>query len=68
MNNYFRQYIFSTFNNEVLAIVNAYSPIFAAIRISKIIQQKNFTFTHTLSKNKFTATNDGAFIKIYRIS
>ena len=38
MNDSSRQYIYSTFNNEVMVIVYAYSSILAAIKISKIIK------------------------------
>ena len=62
-----RQYIYSTFNNEVMVIVYAYSSILAAIKISKIIKKKNFTFNHTRTNRTFKAANDGAFKKIYRV-
>ena len=62
-----RQYIYSTFNNEVMVIVYAYSSILAAIKISKIIKKKNFTFNHTRTNLTFKAANDGAFLKIYSV-
>ena len=63
-----RRYIFSTFNNEVMVIVYAYSSILAAIKISKIIKRNNFQFIHYMSQQHFKATNDGAFIKVYNIN